>query len=109
MVSVVFLVAFCTWQVRALVHLPGVAPQNFVDLEDVPLKVNKLTSVHTQLPYLYYSLPFCTPKKIIDSAENLGEILRGDRIENSEYSVCTVSHRLVLCKYLYICWIDLYL
>lgn len=51
------------------------------------MKVNKLSSVRTQLPYEYYSLPYCKPKKIIDSAENLGELLRGDRIENSLYQV----------------------
>ncbi|KAK6151576.1 hypothetical protein DH2020_014211 [Rehmannia glutinosa] len=49
------------------------------------VKVNKLTSVKTQLPYSYYSLPYCKPEKIVDSAENLGEVLRGDRIENSPY------------------------
>jgi len=52
------------------------------------VKVNKLTSIKTQLPYSYYSLPFCRPKKIVDSTENLGEVLRGDRIENAPYSVC---------------------
>lgn len=52
------------------------------------VKVNKLASVKTQLPYAYYSLPYCKPKKIEDSAENLGEVLRGDRIENSPYEVC---------------------
>ena len=51
------------------------------------LKVNKLTSVHTQLPYEYYSLPYCRPDKIESSAENLGEVLRGDRIETSPYEV----------------------
>lgn len=51
------------------------------------MKVNKLTSIKTQLPYSYYSLPYCAPKKIVDSAENLGEVLRGDRIENSLYTV----------------------
>ncbi|KAK9149845.1 hypothetical protein Scep_008602 [Stephania cephalantha] len=49
------------------------------------VKVNKLTSTKTQLPYSYYSIPYCTPESIIDSAENLGEVLRGDRIENSPY------------------------
>jgi transmembrane 9 superfamily protein 2/4 len=44
--------------------------------------------VHTQLPYKYYQrLPFCAPPKIVDKAENLGEILLGDRIENSNYEV----------------------
>lgn len=51
------------------------------------LKVNKLTSTKTQLPYEYYSMPYCRPEKIMPSAENLGEVLRGDRIENSPYEV----------------------
>jgi transmembrane 9 superfamily protein 2/4 len=71
-------------------YLPGVAPEQFIDGQIVDLKVNKLTSVHTQLPYQYYSLPFCKPPKITDKVENLGEILRGDRIENSLYIVRTI-------------------
>ena len=55
------------------------------------VKVNKLTSIKTQLPYSYYSLPFCKPDTIVDSAENLGEVLRGDRIENSPYTVCSIT------------------
>lgn len=51
------------------------------------LKVNKLTSTRTQLPYEYFSLPYCQPRKIVSSAENLGEVLRGDRIETSPYEV----------------------
>lgn len=51
------------------------------------LKVNKLTSTKTQLPYEYYSIPYCKPEHIKSSAENLGEVLRGDRIENSPYEV----------------------
>ncbi|KAK6126952.1 hypothetical protein DH2020_039304 [Rehmannia glutinosa] len=66
-------------------YLPGVAPQDFVKGDLLKVKVNKLTSVKTQLPYSYYSLPYCKPEKIVDSAENLGEVLRGDRIENSPY------------------------
>jgi len=57
------------------------------DGASVDLKVNKLTSVKTQLPYDYYTLPFCRPKVIMESAENLGEILEGDRIENSPYEI----------------------
>ena len=55
--------------------------------DKVVLKVNKLTSTRTQLPYEYYSIPFCRPENIVSSAENLGEVLRGDRIENSPYEV----------------------
>ena len=50
--------------------------------------MNKLSSIKTQLPYEYYSLPYCRPEKIVHSAEHLGEVLRGDRIENSLYQVC---------------------
>ena len=32
-------------------------------------------------------MPYCRPEKILPSAENLGEVLRGDRIENSPYEV----------------------
>ncbi|KAD0059715.1 hypothetical protein E3N88_44852 [Mikania micrantha] len=67
------------------------------------VKVNKLASTKTQLPYSYYSIPYCRPDKIVDSAENLGEILRGDRIENSPFEfqmlvpqICNVVCRLVL-------------
>eukprot|EP00246_Nothoceros_aenigmaticus_P011426 TRINITY_DN3106_c0_g1_i2.p1 TRINITY_DN3106_c0_g1~~TRINITY_DN3106_c0_g1_i2.p1 ORF type:complete len:609 (+),score=104.45 TRINITY_DN3106_c0_g1_i2:83-1909(+) len=56
------------------------------DLGDkVSVKVNKLTSTKTQLPYEFYSLEYCRPAQIVNSAENLGEVLRGDRIENSPY------------------------
>ena len=56
------------------------------------LKVNKLSSTKTQLPYEYYSIPYCRPEKIVSSAENLGEVLRGDRIENSPYEVSDKWH-----------------
>ncbi len=71
-------------------YLPGIEPRQYIDGEKVPVQVIKLTSVHTQLPYKYYDLPFgknCRPAKIVDDKEKLGEILRGDRIENSLYEV----------------------
>ncbi|KAH7365630.1 hypothetical protein KP509_18G038600 [Ceratopteris richardii] len=66
-------------------YLPGVAPLDFNRGDELLVKVNKLTSTRTQLPYTYYDLPFCKPEKIVNSAENLGEVLKGDRIENSPY------------------------
>eukprot|EP00884_Botryococcus_braunii_P008276 jgi/Botrbrau1/1744/Bobra.0217s0002.1 len=83
--------------VRAF-YLPGVAPQDYAKGDQVFLKVNKLTSIKTQLPYEYYSLPYCRPEKIVSSAENLGEVLRGDRIENSPYEVKIRQDQQ--CKYL---------
>mmetsp|Transcript_17812 Transcript_17812/g.55831 ORF Transcript_17812/g.55831 Transcript_17812/m.55831 type:complete len:648 (-) Transcript_17812:358-2301(-) len=67
-------------------YLPGVAPREYKQGDKVELKVNKLTSIHTQIPYDYYSHKFCKPKGgVKQSAENLGEFLSGDRIENSPY------------------------
>lgn len=40
-------------------YLPGVAPVTFEFCQNVDVKVNKLTSVKTQLPLDYYSMPFC--------------------------------------------------
>jgi transmembrane 9 superfamily protein 2/4 len=69
-------------------YLPGVAPHNYEAGEAVELKVNKLSSTHTQLPFDYYSLKYCKPEEGVKSyAENLGEFLGGDRIENSPYVV----------------------
>jgi hypothetical protein len=53
----------------------------------IDLKVNKLTSTKTQLPYEWYDLPFCRPPEIVYKGENLGEVMRGDRIQNSAYEI----------------------
>ena len=45
-------------------YLPGVAPHSFQAAEDVELKVNKLSSTKTSLPYEYYHLPFCKPETV---------------------------------------------
>ncbi|TPX38340.1 hypothetical protein SmJEL517_g00321 [Synchytrium microbalum] len=55
----------------------------------IPLYVNKIFSEKTQLPQAYSELPFvCTPSsgwkhKLL----NLGEVLRGDRIMNSDFII----------------------
>ncbi len=54
----------------------------------VELKVIKLDSTQTLLPFRYYDLPFCKPEGgVKDMIDNLGEILVGDRIENSRYDI----------------------
>ena len=61
------------------------APRTFRYGDKVELKVNKLTSVHTQLPYDYYSLPFCEPAEgKIRVAENLGEVCPARRTSAAE-------------------------
>eukprot|EP00210_Caulerpa_lentillifera_P002339 g2244.t1 len=68
-------------------YLPGVAPRDFARNENVTIRVNKLLSTRTQLPYGYYSLPYCKPNTMKVFSENLGEKLRGDRILNSPYTI----------------------
>lgn len=71
--------------------MPGMAPTDFKKGDPIEVKAVKMTSIHTQLPYEYYSLPFCLPKSGSNSihykSENLGEVLRGDRIVNTPYVV----------------------
>jgi len=81
-------------------YLPGVAPIEYAENARVELKVNKLTSAKTQLPYGYYVLPYCRPVEVVESVENLGEILVGDMIENSPYEIQMLRNMSckVLCK-----------
>jgi hypothetical protein len=53
----------------------------------VPLKVNKLWSAKTQLTYDYYSLPVCAPTDPTRDAENIGQVLAGDRLTSSDYQL----------------------
>ena len=67
-------------------YLPGSYPHKYGIGDELSVKVNSLTSIETEMPFSYYSLPFCKPEGgVKDSAENLGELLMGDRIENSPY------------------------
>jgi Endomembrane protein 70 len=56
-------------------------------LSKVKLYVTKLTSTKTQMPYDYYSLPYCKPVNLGLQKENLGQVVSGDRVENSVYQV----------------------
>lgn len=68
-------------------YVPGVAPVEFKKGDPITVKAVKMTSTITQLPYSYYSLPFCKPNasKLVYKSENLGEVLRGDRIVTTPY------------------------
>ncbi|XP_022317535.2 transmembrane 9 superfamily member 4-like [Crassostrea virginica] len=69
-------------------YVPGVAPKEFQKGDRVEVKAVKMTSIRTQLPYEYYSLKFCEPKGEKEyKVENLGEVLRGDRIVNTPYEI----------------------
>jgi Endomembrane protein 70 len=53
------------------------------------VETNSLVSSETEMPYEYYSMPFCKPEngvKKSSSSTNPGTILLGIRIENSPYN-----------------------
>ena len=67
-------------------YLPGVQPETFKRGDEVLMKVNSMTSIHTQIPKDYYRLPFCRPTDGPKMAsENLGEFLTGNKIQSSPY------------------------
>ena len=69
-------------------YMPGVKPLTFQEGDEVPMKVNAMSSIHTQLPKDYYRLPFCVPEGGPRMAsENLGEFLTGNKIQNSPYTI----------------------
>ncbi len=79
-------------------QLPGWSIKSYKDDEAIPLFVNKVFSDHTQLQYAYYDLPFVCPplgrrragSNLVSGHSislNLGEVLRGDRIRNSDYEL----------------------
>ena len=80
-------------------YLPGSYMNTYSQGNEIFVKVNSLTSIETELPFNYYSLPYCEPeggpKK---SAENLGELLMGDQIDNSPYKFhVNVNESVYLC------------
>lgn len=81
-----FLFAFLFGQVCNGFYLPGSYMHTYSNGEPIYAKVNSLTSIETELPFSYYSLPYCKPLGgVKKSAENLGELLMGDQIDNSPY------------------------
>ncbi|KAJ8434997.1 hypothetical protein Cgig2_027840 [Carnegiea gigantea] len=82
-------------------YLPGSYPHKYGVGDVLSVKVNSLTSIDTEIPFSYYSLPFCKPQEgVKDSAENLGELLMGDRIESSPYrfKMFTNETEIFVCK-----------
>jgi len=93
---------FCAWAAAEAFYLPGLAPMEYKQTEAVEMKVNKLTSAKTQLPYSYYHLAFCEPEGGAKPAvtENLGEQMMGDVIETSAYKINMLEDKPceMLCK-----------
>jgi transmembrane 9 superfamily protein 2/4 len=68
-------------------YIPGAFPNAFAPNATLRVRVNALTSDEAELRLNFYSLPFCRPpggpRRV---AENLGELLAGDRIATSAYA-----------------------
>ena len=81
-------------------YVPGVAPQDFSEGDKIEVRAIKMTSAHTQLPYEYYSMDLCKPESgVLEySSQNLGQIIRGERIVNTPYNI--EMNRNVKCKVL---------
>uniref|UniRef100_A0A0D3H330 Transmembrane 9 superfamily member n=1 Tax=Oryza barthii TaxID=65489 RepID=A0A0D3H330_9ORYZ len=60
-------------------HLPALPG------DEVLVKVNELMSIEIQITYSYYSLPFCRPDNLTESAPTLWQLLHGDRQQRSPY------------------------
>ncbi|CAH9096074.1 unnamed protein product [Cuscuta europaea] len=80
-------------------YLPGTYMHTYSTGDEIYVKVNSLTSIETELPFSYYTLPYCKPPNgIKKSAENLGELLMGDQIDNSPYRFrMNVNESVYLC------------
>lgn len=74
-----------------VIIVPGFHPTEYGQGQVVPVTVNKITSQITQVPYAWHNVPgVCVPPKEqrVKIHENLGEVLMGDRMEQSLYAVC---------------------
>lgn len=96
------LLAFITLLIGANgFYVPGVQPEEFEEGKLVEMKVNAMTSYHTQIPKDYYRLPFCAPDDGPKMAsENLGEFLTGNKIQTSPYKIYMKrdSYCQILCQ-----------
>jgi transmembrane 9 superfamily protein 2/4 len=80
-------------------YIPGVSSKTFNKGERVKMRVSKLTSIRTQLPYSYYWLPYPHPKKGVQEADehgNLGTYLTGHDVNNSPYELKMLTNEY--CK-----------
>ncbi|KAI8391495.1 uncharacterized protein BYT42DRAFT_197298 [Radiomyces spectabilis] len=89
-------------------YLPGVAPNDYAEGDNVPLLVNALTPMSNQMvksviAYDYYlpAFHFCRPSEGPEKQpESLGSILFGDRIFNSPFQLSMKKdrHCQLLCE-----------
>ena len=91
-VAGVLCLATCLAGVAEAFYVQGVLQQSYPENKDIGIKVNSLTSVRNIMPFEWYSLPFCSPpaqerQQYAAKPQNLGEVLFGDKVEMSQYTV----------------------
>lgn len=76
-IMILYICIFSTFflKLSSCFYIPGVAPVEFKKGDRIEVRAVKMTSTQTQLPFEYYSLPFCPPKNRTYSykSENLGK------------------------------------
>ncbi|KAG5189977.1 EMP/nonaspanin domain family protein [Tribonema minus] len=70
-----------------MAYLPGVGPRKYKSMQELSLELNELTSMRTQIPYDFYSLPFCPLANHKMKRESLGEQLEGEVKEESAFKL----------------------
>jgi Endomembrane protein 70 len=86
LVAALAALAFCRGS--SAFYLPGIAPVSFPSGAKLDVMANKLTSPSNQLPYDYYSLPFCGADNAAayrSKHVNLGQMLVGERMKPTDY------------------------
>ncbi|KAL7566492.1 hypothetical protein ACA910_000964 [Epithemia clementina (nom. ined.)] len=85
------MLATITWSPRFATgasYRPGLRPRTYSLGEEIPLRVDAVTSTKTQIPIDYYYLPFCQPEGGPSrERQSLGQFLEGSRIQSSPYHV----------------------
>ncbi|XP_001606496.2 transmembrane 9 superfamily member 2 isoform X2 [Nasonia vitripennis] len=77
----------------AAFYLPGLAPVNFCAeptetcKSDIRMYVNRLNSEQSVIPYEYRHFDFCPIDETQSPAENLGQVIFGERIHPSPYKL----------------------
>lgn len=90
--------SFCVPESIAF-YIPKEISHEFGDGDSVSMKVNSITSHHTQIAKAYYRLPFCIPSNGPRMyPPSFGDLLMGNKIQSSPYQLNMKTD--VYCKLL---------
>lgn len=108
--SLVLIIGFCIESSNSF-YLPGLAPVNYCKegetsstcKSEVVLYVNRLNTEDSVIPYEYHHFDFCVSDESKSPAENLGQVVFGERIRPSPYKIEFLKNEVCvpLCKKTY--------